>query len=281
MYFNERDNQLKFSHSDFEAFSKCEKMWALNQDKTIKKIPSAPLVNGSAFHSTLESIIRGSREPDLLAGFIQLELQKRNILSLGEYREKDEKFVDKIIEFRDRIGPACVVLFNERILPKLRPQAVEYWATRDLYEFDGKKYALHCKIDYLDESEEITDWKTTSESPAAKKIKKNARMQASINMFCDRRDRFRFAHFGGSGKNPALYEQSLRRLDEFEELLLFRELLIPMIMKMEEIHFGGVAPIPNGGYRAAYAEGQCDYCDYRDRCRHGACEMVAGGKVES
>ena len=281
MYFNERDNQLKFSHSDFEAFSKCEKMWALNQDKTIKKIPSAPLVNGSAFHSTLESIIRGSREPDLLLGFLQLELQKRNILSLNEYRAKDEKFVDKIVEFRDRIGPACVMLFNERILPKLRPQDVEYWATRDLYEFDGKKYALHCKIDYLDERGFICDWKTTSQSPAAAKIERNHKMQARINLFCDDRRDFRFVYFGGSGKQPACYKHELILQDELQDWSDLRWQLEPMIQRMEEIHFGGVAPIPNGGYRAAYAEGQCDYCDYRDRCRHGACEMVAGGKVES
>jgi len=281
MYFNERDNQLKFSHSDFEAFAKCEKMWALNQDKSIPKLPAAALINGSAFHSTLEAIIRGSREKDLLQGYQQQELMKRGILSLEEYRQKDEKLVDKIIEFRDATGPASVALFMDRILPKLRPQDVEYWAVRDLYTgHDGMRRALHCKVDYLDERGFIVDWKTTSQSPAAAKIERNHKMQARVNLYCDQRQDFRFVYFGGSGKAPACYQHCLILQDEIQDWADLRWQLEPMITRMEEIHFGGVEPVPTGSYRAAYAEGQCDFCDYRDRCRHGACEMVQGGKVE-
>jgi hypothetical protein len=280
MHFNERDNQLKISHTDFETFAKCEKMWALSQDKSIPRLPSAALINGSAFHSTLEAILRGSRDKDLLPMYQQEELMKRGMLDLEAYKQKDTKLVEKVVEFRDVSGPQCVDLFMKRVLPKLRPLDVEYWATRELYQFDGKSYALHCKIDYQDERGFICDWKTTGQSPAAAKIERGHLMQARINMFCDQKSDFRFVYFGGSGKSPAVYKQEIILEDELDDWAGLRSMLPPMIFRMEEIVFGGVDPIPAGYYRTAYAEGQCDYCDYRDRCPQGACRMVAGGKIE-
>lgn len=280
MYFNERDNQLKISHTDFETFAKCEKMWALTQDKSIPRLPSAALINGSAFHSTLEAILRGNRDKDLLPMYLQMELQKRGLLDLEAYREKDAKLVDKVVEWRDKTGPACVDLFQKRVLPKLQPLDVEYWAERDLYEFDGRRYSLHCKIDYQDERGFICDWKTTSQSQSSVKCERNHLMQARVNMFCDRKADFRFVFFGGSGKAPNVYYQSIPLEDEMDDWWALRVMLQPMITRMEEIIMGGVDPTPNGYYRTAYAEGQCDYCDYRDRCPQGASRMVAGGKIE-
>ena len=167
MHFDEARNELKISHSDFEAFAKCELMWLRNQDRSLVREPSAPLICGSAFHSTLEAIIRGSREKDLVQMYLQEELLKRGLERIEEHKEKYPKLVEKVLEFRNGYGQQLVDLFTAKVLPGLRPESVEYWAKRELFRgFDGRTYSLHCRVDYLDQRGFMCDWKTTSQSPA-------------------------------------------------------------------------------------------------------------------
>lgn len=281
MHFDEARNELKISHSDFEAFAKCELMWVRNQDISIVREPAAPLICGSAFHATVEAIIRGSREKGLIQMYLQAELLKNGLEKIEDFREKYPKLVEKIVEFRDGYGQQLVDLFQKKVLPKLQPESVEYWAKRELFRgHDGRSYCLNCRVDYLDQRGFICDWKTTSQSPASAKIERGHLMQARINLFCDERQDFRFIYFGGSGKSPAVYRQEVLLEDDLQDASDLRWQLEPMIYRMEELLLCGVDPLPTGSYTTAYAEGQCDYCDYRHMCRHGACRMTAGGKIE-